>query len=86
MQEVVAVTHDIAHLEKRLVSLRRSLARLVREDDVDELIPIIKRPGWTTPAEFALFLAAVEGLQKQADLMAAQKRAMIAGAKMVGQR
>lgn len=84
-QEAAAVKHDIAQLEKRIVRLGQSLTRLAHEDDVEELIPIIKRPGWTTPAEFALFVASLEALQKQAEVMAAQKKAVMAGARMVGQ-
>lgn len=84
-QEVVIVKHNIEHLEAQIRRLHRSLASLA-DDDLEELILIIKRPGWTTPAEFLFAVAMVESMQGQVKGLAAQKRALLAGSRAVGQR
>jgi hypothetical protein len=51
-------THDVQRLEIALGDIRDLLHRITADERLEELIPIWRRPGWTTPAEFVL----VEGV------------------------
>ena len=57
--------HDVGRLEERAFELRGVLRSLF-EDDWDDLIPIWKRPGWTTPAEFRFAITILDSMTEQA--------------------
>lgn len=59
-------TLDAAHLgtlEKKITELSDALAKLGRDTDLRDLLRIIRRPGWTTPAEYAFCLALLDDMQ-----------------------
>ncbi len=60
------MAHDIAGLETKLRKLHDTVSKLHQAKHVEAFIPIIHRPGWTTPAEFALVQAYVDDLQSRA--------------------
>lgn len=79
--------HDasgLENLERGLRQFDHSLMRLVERKSVEELIRIIKRPGWTTPAEFALVSAVVQALQHQVNAMAELQQKLVAAADRIG--
>jgi hypothetical protein len=76
------LTHDVGQLEQRAIELRGLLQRL-GEDDWDELIPIWKRPGWTTPAEFRFAAAIIESMMQQAEQLGALKGGLLEGSREV---
>ena len=45
---------------------------------------IIHKPGWTTPAEFALMMAGLASAESQAETLATQLRGLTVGARQVG--
>ena len=51
---------------------------------ISDLIPIIHRPGWTTPAEVLLVTGLVESLLQQSQILDATHAALIRGAQAVG--
>ncbi len=53
---------DISGLEKRVTALSHALAHLGSADDLKQLILILRRPGWTTPAEFIFASGIVESM------------------------
>ena len=53
---------DVRTLEVQLTDLVTQLQKLIERDRLSDLIPIWKRPGWTTPAEFAFMTASLEGI------------------------
>lgn len=66
--EIVQANHDIASLEKQLKNLDKLFAQIIELNPVPKIIIDIHGPGWTTPAEFALFkslLANTIALTKQ---------------------
>jgi hypothetical protein len=73
----MATKVDLARLNKRISSLSNVLAKLGKGTDAKDLILIIKRPGWTTPAELAFTHAMLE----VADLQARGLAATMAGLK-----
>lgn len=68
---------DHKKLEKRITALSDALARLGSADDFKKLILIIKRPGWTTPAEFLFAQGLVETMIVHADALAQGKAALL---------
>ena len=75
--------HDIASLETQITSLQEELIRLASEDDLSELIGLIRKPFWTTPAEYLLVNGAVSIMREQTRLLAEQKRVLMEGSRAV---
>jgi len=74
---------DIAKLEKGIQSLHKSVRIFAEDDGYVELLRIIRQPGWTTPAEFALVLASVEAMNAQVHELTKFKTSLIGAAKEV---
>jgi hypothetical protein len=76
---------DHAHvreLEQQVMKLSDALAQLGRGMPLQELMLVIRQPGWTTPAELAFVSGAIEHqlrmvaemTQAQAELLAASRK------------
>ena len=76
------IKHDVRRLEVRSKELRTLLRSLV-ETDWDELIPIWRRPGWTTPAEFTFASVILDTMIKQAELLGSLKGGLLSGSREV---
>ncbi len=79
--------HDaqIMALEGRLKALGDKLSGFnAHAQQISDLIPIIHRPGWTTPAEVLLVSGLVESLLAHSQIMDATHAALIRGAQAVG--
>ncbi|MEV7027645.1 hypothetical protein [Kitasatospora sp. NPDC093558] len=73
----------LAHLEQRihhLITVTKSLTN----DPHEELLKIIHRPGWTTPAELALVTSAVDQLIRQTETLNEARTGLLEGARSVG--
>jgi N-acetylneuraminic acid mutarotase len=57
--------HDIAALETKLRALNQAITNLAEAKHAERLLQIIRRPGWTTAAEFQLVTGAVDALHYQ---------------------
>jgi len=75
--------HDVTNLETRIKELTKTLTQLTTEQDFQELIQIIHRPGWTTPAEFAFATGIVDTMLAQAKALTNLKQALLAGSREV---
>jgi hypothetical protein len=78
------MAHDIAALGQRVRTLDAAIGKLHERKFGERLIPIARRPGWTTPQELALVLMMVESLQSNVE--AAQRAAdgVLAVAEQIG--
>ena len=74
--------HDTGRLEERAFELQ-GILRTLLEDDWDTLIPIWKRPGWTTPAEFRFATAILDSMVQQATLLGNLKAGLLEGSREV---
>jgi hypothetical protein len=70
-------------LEAKARKLRRTLKGLADDRVWSQLIPIWRRPGWTTPAEFMLVDGALDGLQAQAEVLAGLRNVVLQGSRAV---
>jgi hypothetical protein len=59
------MTHDIARLECEVRALDEAICNLQAAKHVERLIPIIRKPGWTTPAELELVQSNISNLHYQ---------------------
>ena len=74
---------DLKQIESRCKDLTQSLKMLADEQDFAELLLIIRRPGWTTPAEFALVNGLLDAMSAQAQHLAGLKQTLLTGARAV---
>jgi hypothetical protein len=51
---------------------------------VDELLPVIHRPGWTTLAEVTMVSGMVESMNRHLDVLSGLHAALVQGAQAVG--
>lgn len=72
-----------AALNKKITALSNALAKLGKGTDLRDLILIIRKPGWTTPAELRFAVALVDNMQAQADLIAKTSKDLLGAAKAV---
>jgi hypothetical protein len=77
---------DHKRLEKKITDVSKALANLNSADDLRKLILLIKKPGWTTPAEFIFALGVAETLLAQAKVVAATTDLLLKGSRAVSPR
>ena len=77
--------HNIKSLEGSLGSLKDALNDLGDGADIAELLRIIHKPGWTTPAEYAFAVGITESLTAQVKQVAALKATLVKAAAQVGE-
>ena len=65
-------------------NLTSRLKDLSQDQEFEELLGIIQKPGWTTVAEAALVTGMLESLNAQVEHMKALKKSLLAGARAVG--
>jgi hypothetical protein len=70
-------------LQRNTSTLQKALSDLGRAAELKELIRIYKRPGWTTPAEFALVGSHLKGLLRNVESLRLQIQELRAGAAQV---
>jgi hypothetical protein len=82
----MATKSDIAKLDKKISALSNVLAKLGKGTDLKDLILIIRKPGWTTPAELAFTTAMLDAVTAQAVQLDRLASAMVKAAKKVKAR
>lgn len=75
--------HDIKKLEKKVDALSNALAKLSNKDDFRKLIEIMRKPGWTTPAEYFFVSALVDNFSTQVKALSDLKTSLLKGSKQV---
>jgi hypothetical protein len=74
----------LKHLDSGIEEVRRGWRKLADDDDLAELLKVIHRPGWTTPAEVAFVTGIVDSLREHTNTMLGLKRTLIDGSRAVG--
>ena len=75
--------HEVAHLEKQIKELCGNLAKLADDKDLQQFVVTIHHPGFTTPAEFALFRGVVDSLLAQATTLLTLRQVLTSAAAKV---
>jgi hypothetical protein len=72
-------------LKPKIRRLHESMSRLASEKRAEQLLQIVYRPGWTTPAEAQLVHAMLDALTQHVEAVETTHRALIAAAERIGQ-
>jgi len=75
---------QLQYLEKTVGNLELALDGLADSDDLRQLLTFVHRPGWTTPAEFALVLGLVDVMVSAVAQIQHLKGLLMKGADLVG--
>jgi hypothetical protein len=75
---------QLSHLERQLDELDASFSQLGRANLSETLRVIMRRPGWTTPAESHLVSGVLEALQLQVNAISTQSKRLVSAAEQVG--
>lgn len=75
---------DLRQLEKQITTLSDALARLGRGTTLADLLKIIRKPGWTTPAELAFLRTGLNAMQNQVAAIGKLQDELVAASKQVG--
>ncbi|MGK5046788.1 hypothetical protein ACQ4WP_12905 [Janthinobacterium sp. GB4P2] len=73
----------IRELEKKVSALSDALAHLGKGTTLQELLRILRFPGYTTPAEFTFNAAILDTMLVQANALEKLGQDLLAGAKQV---
>ena len=76
-------SNHIRDLEKKISALSDALAHLGKGTTLQELLRIIRFPGYTTPAEFTFNAAILDTMLVQANALEKLGQDLLAGAKQV---
>jgi len=75
---------DVQQLDKQIKDVVESLRKLAADQEWEELLSIIRRPGWTTPPEFRFASGLADVLAMQVKGLEETKHVLIEGSRMVG--
>jgi hypothetical protein len=77
--------HDmnVRGVTEKVTALSDALAKLGRGTSLQELLKIIRFPGYTTPAELALTIAILDGMMSQVNALAKMETDLLAGSKRI---
>ena len=73
----------IKELDKKITALSDALAHLGQGTSLKELLKIIRFPGYTTPAEFALTVAILDSMQAHTKTLATLETQLLSASKLV---
>ena len=74
---------DARVLEKKVTALSDALAKLNSADDFKKLILLLRRPGWTTPAEFIFASSIVDTMLAHTKALTLQTGQLLKGSQAV---
>ena len=76
-------SNHVRDLEKKVSALSDALAHLGKGTTLQELLRIIRFPGYTTPAEFTFNVAILDTMLVQVNALEKLGQDLLAGAKQV---
>ena len=74
---------DVGHLGNRIRTLAANISELSRQEDFDELLDLINRPGFTRPAELTLVTGTLDSMVHLTEYMAEMKQMLLKGSREV---
>jgi hypothetical protein len=74
---------SITSLETKVKALSAHLKALANTSDLEELLVMIHRPGWTTVAELALVSGIVDSIQGHVNNLAELRKTLLSGSRAV---
>lgn len=81
-----SIEHDLKGLAREIEALHAMQHALATSGALEQLLRIIPRPGWTTPAEFALVRGQIAHMTLLVQGLERAQTGLLRGADMVGTR
>ena len=75
--------HELSQMESHIKTIQTAHAALADTSELDELLLVIHRPGWTTLAEVGLVLTALESINVQTAQLNSLRQGLLAAANKV---
>jgi hypothetical protein len=73
----------IDQMETKLNHVHKALQHLAGHQPVTQLLDVIRKPGWTTVAEQALFAGLLDALVGHVNIITSLKQVLLSGASKV---
>ena len=70
-------------VEAKVTALSNALATLGRGTTLAEFLKLIRFPGYTTPAEFAITMAVLDSMSAQVEALTKMQNELVAATKMI---
>jgi hypothetical protein len=74
---------QLNRLESGIKEMQELLRELRKDDDLKELLKLYRRPGWTTPAEYALVQGLTNSIVLQLKNVSKLKAVLVKGSRLV---
>jgi hypothetical protein len=74
---------SIKHLGTKVKALSAQLKTLADTSDVEELLVLIHKPGWTTIAELTLVSGVVDSIQGHANNLTELRKTLLSGSRAI---
>jgi len=78
--------HNLDHLENQLKTLDGNFKKLADDHTIAEILRIIRKPGYTTPAEFKLTTGIVDSLTAQVEVLIRLRQNLVEGSRLVTEK
>ena len=75
---------NVAQIEQKINTLKRDIQQLSNANVYDQLLQIIHKPGWTTPAESRFFETTLELISAQVQSLARAQQGLLEASQSVG--
>ncbi len=75
--------HNVTRLETVVKQVRADIRRLGAREDLIETLRYIRKPGWTTPAEFRLTMATAQAMQSQVKVLGELQKTLVAASREI---
>jgi len=75
--------HTIDGIEEHVKGLIEDMRRLSKDEDLRELLVLLRQPGWTTPAEFALVFGLARSMRIQAETLLDSRKTLLDGSRKI---
>ena len=75
---------QVTQLEKSILQLDGELRRLVADAELQRILMIIHKPGWTTVAEATLVMGIIEVMNAKVQTLRQLKSILVKGIELVG--
>ena len=76
--------HDVSALESKLRELSRSISDLATSNHAEQLLPMIRRPGFTTPQELELVAALADVMHQHTNMLRRAGDTLVKTADQIG--
>ncbi len=83
--DVIRSNQHLEILEEKITALAEAYGRLSRGSAMADMLTLIHRPGWTTPAEYAFATTALNAIGAHVSAIERLQTELVSAARIVGE-